>query len=135
MAEIGVTYHGNLHCTVTGGPAAAMLTTDGPADLGGRAESFSPTDLVAAALGTCILSTMAIVARRQNVDLAGAKATVSKEMAGPPDRRIGRLAVTIHVPAGVPPEHRQRIENAARHCPVHHSLRADVETVVAVVWE
>ena len=124
MADIDVTYHGGLRCTATGGPA----------DLGGRAESFSPTDLVAAALGMCILSTMAIVAGRQNVDLAGATAKVSKEMAGPPDRRIGRLGVAIHVPPGVPVEHRQRIENAARHCPVHNSLRADVQTVVTVVW-
>ena len=59
---------------------------------------------------------------------------MTKETVGPPDRHVGRLAVTIHVPPGFPAEHRQRIENAARHCPVHNSLRADVQTVVTVVW-
>src|ERR1700761_299735 len=98
MVAIELQYQGDLHTKATHGPSGAELTTDAPKDNQGRGESFSPTDLVATALGSCMLTVMGIMARTLDVDIAGATATVEKEMAAAPSRRIARLAVTIHVP-------------------------------------
>ena len=100
----------------------------------GKGESFSPTDLVATALGTCIITTMGIVAQRHNIDLSGTKVRVEKHMITAPVRRIGRLPVEIHVPLEVSAEDRQRLENAATHCPVHKSLHPDIEAPVVFNW-
>ena len=80
------------------GPSANALMTDAPVDNHGKGESFSPTDLVATALGTCMLTTMGIVAQRHNLDMTGATARVTKEMVTTPLRRIGRLALDVHLP-------------------------------------
>src|SRR5205085_5650193 len=98
MVEINVTYQGQLRTSATHGPSGNTLITDAPKDNMGKGEAFSPTDLVATALATCILTTMGIVAQRNNIDMAGATARVTKEMVTSPIRRIGRLAVTIRMP-------------------------------------
>ncbi len=100
----------------------------------GRGESFSPTDLVATALGTCMLTIMGIIAQRNGIDLGGTTATVTKEMASKPLRRIGHLGVTIRVPAKVSEEDRQRLENGVHTCPVAKSLHPDVEVAVQLQW-
>src|SRR5690606_31555260 len=97
-------------------------------------ESFSPTDLVATALAGCILTTMAIVAQRHNIDLSGATVHVTKEMVTTPQRRIGRLPVTVRIPHAPAAEDRQRLENAARSCPVHRSLHPDVDAPITIQW-
>jgi putative redox protein len=111
-----------------------VLSTDAPKDNQGRGESFSPTDLVATALGSCILTVMGIKARSLGVDLAGTTATVEKEMANAPVRMIQRLTVKIHVPHSVSEEHRQRLETAAHTCPVHQSLHPDVQKPIQFIW-
>jgi putative redox protein len=95
---------------------------------------FSPTDLTATSLGTCMLTTMGIVARTRNVDLTGATATVEKEMSSTPPRKINRLTVAIRVPRTTNPENQQRLENAAHTCPVKKSLHPDIETPIEFVW-
>ena len=135
MVEIQIAYEGQLHCTATHCPSGTRLTTDAPKDNMGRGESFSPTDLVATALGTCILTTMAIVAQRKGLELSGATARVTKEMATAPSRRIARLTVEIVVPQDVSEEDRARLEYAAHACPVHKSLHEDVEIPVTFRWE
>src|ERR1700712_859709 len=110
MVEITATYNGQLRTTATHGPSGATLITDAPKDNMGKGEAFSPTDLVAAALATCILTTMGIVAQRNGWDIAGATARVTKEMVTTPTRRIGRLAVAIRVPKEFPEETRARLE-------------------------
>ena len=80
MVEIHILYEGDLHCRVIHGPSGTLLSTDAPKDNQGKGESFSPTDLLAAALGSCIITTMGIVAKRHALDLKGAKVTVVKEM-------------------------------------------------------
>ena len=100
----------------------------------GKGESFSPTDLVATALGTCMLTTMGIVAQRKNIDISGSTVSVSKEMVTTPLRRIGRLGVTIHVPHDLSEEDRRRLEHAAHSCPVHKSMHPDVEMPVSFKW-
>ncbi len=134
MVEIQIAYEGQLHCTATHGPSGTRLTTDAPKDNMGRGESFSPTDLVATALGTCILTTMAIAAQRRGLELNGATARVTKEMVTTPSRRIGRLTVEIVMPQDLPEEERTRLEHAAHACPVHKSLHPDVEIPVTFRW-
>ena len=134
MVAIQMEYQGDLHCKAVHGPSLTELSTDAPRDNQGRGESFSPTDLVATALGTCILTTMGILARTLNTDIAGATATVTKEMTSSPPRRIERLATTIHVPGPTTPELRQKLERAAHTCPVHRSLHPDVQAPIDFTW-
>ena len=134
MVGIQVDYQGELHCTAVHGPSRAELSTDAPVDNQGRGESFSPTDLVATALGTCMLTVMGILARTLGVEIAGAKATVEKEMTSAPPRRIQRLRVRILMPAGIGAENREKFERAAHTCPVHRSLHPDVEMPIEFVW-
>jgi putative redox protein len=134
MVAIELEYEGDLHCRAVHGPSGTVLTTDAPKDNQGRGESFSPTDLVATALGSCILSVMGIMASTLAVDITGTTATVEKEMATSPIRRIGSLAVTIHVPHHISEGHRQRLERAAHTCPVHKSLHPDVQMPIQFTW-
>jgi putative redox protein len=135
MVEIQISYQGKLRCTATHVDSAAMLLTDAPKDNMGNGESFSPTDLVATALGTCMLTTMGIYAQRNQIDLTGATSIVTKEMIQSPTRRIGRLAVTIRVPRPLSAEQRQKLENAALTCPVTKSLHPDVQIPVSFKWD
>jgi putative redox protein len=135
MVTMQFEYQGDLHCRAVHGPSGAELNTDAPTDNQGRGESFSPTDLVATALGTCMLTVMGIAARTLNIDIAGTKATVEKEMTTAFPRRIARLAVKIHVPHSLSPENSQKLERAAHTCPVHKSLHPDVQTPIEFTWE
>src|SRR5512143_2210502 len=115
-----------LSCQLTHGPSGAKLTTVPPRDNGGTGESFSPTDLVGAALAACALSTMALVAQREGLTWGDARAAVEKRMT-PPPRRIGELVVVFDMPRELRPEHRARLEEVARTCPVARSLHGDVK--------
>lgn len=134
MVSIQLEYQGDLHCKATHGPSGMELATDAPKDNQGRGESFSPTDLVATALGSCMLTIMGIAARTQNIDISGAKATVEKEMTATPPRRIERLAVRIHVPHAPSAADREKLERAAHACPVHKSLHPDVQIPIKFTW-
>ena len=136
--EIDIVYEGQLRCAATHGPSSATLSTDAPVDNHGRGESFSPTDLVATALGTCVMTIMGIVAERNQIDLTGTQIHVTKEMIQQPVRRIGRLPVTVTIPgdkaAKVSAADRMKLETAARHCPVHQSLHPDIDSPIEFVW-
>jgi len=134
MVEIKIAYEGQLRCRAVHGPSGTTLSTDAPTDNMGKGELFSPTDLVATALGTCILTIMGITAQRHAIDLSGATASVTKEMASGPPRRIGRLTVEVSVPAPLSDEHKHLLENAARACPVAKSLHPGVEMVLKFQW-
>src|SRR4051812_17281775 len=127
MVEMNVIYEGQLHCSAKHGPSGNVISTDAPKDNQGRGEAFSPTDLLGAALGTCMLTVMGIYAGRHNLDIGGTTAHVTKEMVTAPIRRIGKLTVTIKVPKPVPPDQREPLERAAMTCPVHQSLHPDVQ--------
>jgi putative redox protein len=115
-----------LSCRLTHGPSGSTLTTVPPKDNGGTGLSFSPTDLVGAALASCTLSTMALVAAREALTWGDASAAVEKRMS-PPPRRIAELVLVIDMPREVRPEHRARLEEIARTCPVARSLHPDVK--------
>jgi putative redox protein len=134
MVKIEIAYQGHLRCTAIHTDSGAALLTDAPKDNMGNGESFSPTDLVATALGTCMLTTMGIAAQRQNIDLSGTRVEVTKEMVADPQRRIGRLTVKFDVPARLSPEQRQKLESVARTCPVQKSLHPDVQTPITFNW-
>ena len=114
-----------LSCKLAHGPSGATMTTVPPKDNGGDGSSFSPTDLVGAALASCALSTMALAAQREGLSWGDAHANVEKRMT-PPPRRIGELVLVVDMPSEVLPEHRARLEEAARSCPVARSLHPDV---------
>lgn len=135
MVVITGSYTGDLRCEAVHGPSGTKIVTDAPVDNMGRGESFSPTDLVATALGTCIVTTMAIVATRRGIDFSSATFSVEKHMALEPLRRIGRLPVTIRMSAAISEENRAILERAAHTCPVHKSLHADVEAPISFVYE
>ena len=127
MVSVESVYEGDLHTACTHGPSGAQVATDAPKDNQGRGESFSPTDLVATALGSCMLSIMGIEARRQNWDLVGSRVTVEKHMVQEPVRRIVKLAVACRLPARLSPAAREALEAAAHRCPVCASIHPDIE--------
>ena len=128
MVEINIEYSGDLRCRSTHGPSGCELITDAPVDNHGKGESFSPTDLVATALGSCVATIMGIYAQRNDFDLVGIKIHVEKHMSQDAPRRIARLPVSISMPAGLDEKHRAALEKAASHCPVHQSLHPDIDS-------
>ncbi|HEY9755008.1 MAG TPA: OsmC family protein [Oculatellaceae cyanobacterium] len=130
MVEISTVYQGKLRCRSTHEPSGVELITDAPKDNMGEGASFSPTDLVATALGTCMMTVMGIVAQRENLDLTGTTVKVKKEMATQPTRRIGRVQVDFEVPTAMTDVQKQKLINAAETCPVHKSLHPDVQVDV-----
>lgn len=134
MVQIEVKYEGDLHCSAVHGPSGSALATDAPLDNQGRGEAFSPTDLVATALGTCVATTMAIVARRKGIELPPLSVSVEKHMTADAPRRIARLPVTVRIP--LPPDHPERkvLEGAGLGCPVHRSLHPDVDAPIVFEW-
>lgn len=134
MVEIEVEYAGGLRCTSRHGPSGTTISTDAPKDNEGRGESFSPTDLLATALATCMLTTMGIVARRKGWNFDGARARVEKHMVADPLRRIARLPVRIEMPRGLPMESRPVLEKTALTCPVHVSVNPGIERPVTFVY-
>lgn len=132
--EIDVVYEGDLRCVATHGPSGSRLETDAPTDNCGKGERFSPTDLVATALATCLVTTIGIVAQRKGWDVRGMRAHVTKVMSDSPPRRIARLPVTLWMAKDLPAEARQQVEHTARACPVHKSLGADIEAPVTIHW-
>jgi putative redox protein len=135
MVQIDIEYQGNLRCQATHADSGATLLTDPPKDNQGNGESFSPTDLLATALGTCMLTIMGISAKRSNIDLSRATVRVQKEMINLPIRRVAKLTVEIHGPQTVPENMRAQLERAALACPVHRSLHPDVQIPVTFHWD
>ena len=135
MVEINVSYEGGLRCRAVHGPSKTELITDAPADNMGKGESFSPTDLVATALATCIATTIGIVAKRKGFEIPSMRVHVEKHMSTDSPRRIVRMPIKLWLP--LPPDHPERklVENTAHGCPVHQSVRADIEMPIEFIWE
>jgi putative redox protein len=136
--HISIDYQGQLRCKSTHGPSKSSFVTDAPTDNHGKGEAFSPTDLVATALGACVMTTMGILAQRLEIDLTGMHAACTKDMVSAPFRRIGKLTAKITVPADkaakISPIDREKLERAAHTCPVHKSLHPDVESIIQIEW-
>ena len=124
MVKVTVEYEGDLHCSVTHGPSGSVIATDAPVDNQGKGEAFSPTDLVGAAMGSCMATIMGIYARSKGISLEGLRIEVTKAMTKALPRRIASLATDIWMPGGM--EKNAALEHAALTCPVHQSLHPDV---------
>ena len=134
MVAIDLEYLGDLHCRAVHGPSGTVVETDAPKDNQGRGESFSPTDLVATALGGCILTILGIQARTLGLKLEGTTARVEKEMTTEGLRRIARLTVHVHVPVELDEVTKVKLERAAHTCPVHKSLHPEIEKPIEFTW-
>lgn len=134
MTRIDVRYEGDLQCEAVHGPTGTTLRSDAPPDNEGLGRTFSPTDLLAVSLGTCIATVMGIVARRHEVDLSAMRVTVVKEMTNHPVRRVARLRTVVHVPVDPPERAKVVLERAAHHCPVHASLHPEVDVPILIRW-
>lgn len=130
-----IIYKGDLRTTATHLQSGSEIETDAPTDNQGKGERFSPTDLVATALGTCMVTTMAIKARTMNINLDGTKLDVTKIMVSDP-RRIGKIVVHVFFPEGLVLDDKQKalLEKTARTCPVERTLHPDVELDMAFNW-
>ena len=130
MVNIDIRYEGGLRCHAVHGPSGCEVSTDAPVDNQGRGESFSPSDLVATALGTCMATIMGIVADRHGWNIDGTRMSVAKEMTSDGPRRIRRLGVVIEVPAGLDEAARRVLEDAAHSCPVRLSILPAIDVPV-----
>jgi len=130
-----IIYNGDLRCTATHLQSGSFIETDAPTDNQGKGERFSPTDLVATALGTCMVTTMGIKARTMDIQLDGTRLEVTKIMVSDP-RRIGKIIVHIFFPEGLQIDDKQKdlLERTARTCPVERTLHPDVELDMQFNW-
>ena len=138
MVDIYLEYQGDLRCRAEHGPSHNLLMTDAPVDNQGRGEAFSPTDLVATGLASCMATVMGILARQRGYALEGTRVHVKKTMTASPPRRIARLAVTITLPKSATlsvAEGRADLEHEAHHCPVRLSLLEAIEVPVSFDWQ
>jgi putative redox protein len=134
MVKITGEYQGELHCVASHEPSGSTLITDAPRDNQGRGEAFSPTDLVATALGTCMATTMAIAARQHGLELRGLKFEVVKEMSTEGPRRIARLTTHLWMPFTKASLPASLLESVAHACPVHKSLDPSVDKPIVFHW-
>ena len=128
-------YEGQLRTEATHVASGTVIQTDAPVDNHGRGEAFSPTDLVGTALGTCILTTMAIVAERHHVALQGSTVSVKKTMSSDSPRRIAQLDVDLQLPASLSAADRALLERVAHTCPVALSLNPEIRQEVRFSYE
>ena len=131
MGKTIVAYAGGLRCQARHDESGAVITTDAPKDNHGLGEAFSPSDLLAVSLGSCILSIMGLAANAIPLDMTGATATVEKTMANSPRRIVG-ISVNVHVPHDVAPDHLDILTAAAQACPVHHCLDPALNTKITL---
>lgn len=134
MVRIHGVYEGELHTVCRHEASGRELETDAPRDNQGRGDSFSPTDLVATALGSCMLTIMGIEARNQGWALEGAAVAVEKHMTSRLPRRIERLVLRFEMPGGLPASARAALEQVAHSCPVCRSIHPDIIVDVSFAW-
>lgn len=132
--EIKGQYEGDLRVKLTHGPSGSVIETDAPTDNQGKGARFSPTDLVTAALGSCMMTIMGIVAKRDGININESSFRAEKHMAENP-RRIGKIVLEIRLPGGLTPDQRKKLEKAAHTCPVHHSLLPEIEKDIKFIYQ
>lgn len=135
MVEIKLAYEGNLHCSAVHQPSGNALVTDAPLDNNGLGQAFSPTDLLATALGACMATVIGIVAKRKEIPVEGMTVNVRKFMSDDQPRRVKRLELDISIPLPESHPDRKLLESAARGCPVHHSIHPDIEVEMNWQWQ
>lgn len=137
MATIHTVYQGELRTEATHLQSGTIINTDAPTDNNGRGEAFSPTDLVAGALGSCMMTIMGIRARREGVDLTGSEMDITKVMTTEGPRKIARIEInlTMLTTEELSAEQKAAFEHAAHTCPVALTLHPDVQQVLRFEWK
>lgn len=134
MPTIETIYSGELRTTARHLASGAELITDAPLDNHGKGEAFSPTDLLSASLGSCMLSIMGIAARTHHIEMDGTRIEITKVMAADP-RRVAEIRIEFFMPSVAYDQRQQKIlENAARTCPVALSLHPDLIQNIVFHW-
>lgn len=130
-----IVYKGELRTTATHNPSGTVIETDAPKDNNGRGEKFSPTDLVATALGSCMMTIMGIAARDKRLPLDGTLISIEKIMGANP-RRIVEVKVIIDFPkeALITADDKAHLERVALNCPVAKSIHPDIKQTVTFNW-
>jgi len=129
-----IIYEGKLRSRCTHIQSGTEILTDAPRDNHGNGEAFSPTDLVATALATCIVTTMGIKCLQMGISIDGTKVDVTKVMASDP-RRISQIEVLLHMPANnYTDKDKEIMERIAHSCPVAVSLHPDLVQNVKFLW-
>lgn len=134
MVQMTAEYLGQYECRAVHGPSGTAISTAAPADIGGKGDAFSPTDLVGAALVTCIMTTMAMYAERHELKLDGMSGSTEKVMRSESPRRIAELKVHLKMPIAADHPLAQRLMQVAEKCPVHLSLHPDISQIIEWEW-
>ena len=134
MATIETTYLGDLRTEATHLQSGTKIITDAPLDNQGKGEAFSPTDLLAASLGSCMLTIMGIKARANNIDIDGTTCSITKIMAADP-RRVSEIVINFKFPKDYSEKDQQLLERSALTCPVFYSVHEDLKKTVTFGWE
>jgi len=129
-----ITYLGDLRTSCEHIQSHATILTDAPTDNHGKGEAFSPTDLVATSLGSCMISIMAIKSKELNVDLVNSTIEVTKIMQAEP-RKISKIVVVLNLSVTVDQKSKVILERVAMNCPVLLSLNADIEKDITFNWK
>jgi len=130
-APINITYQGDLKCDVEHIPSTTRLRTTASDELGGQEKSLSPVDLLVAAVGSSVLSTMAVAAEKRELDIAGAKVQVDKQLA---NGCIDGINFRVIVPKRLLPDDKEFLEESARTCPCCGNLHPDIDTSVSFTY-
>lgn len=133
MSRANIVYQNNLRTETEHIASGEKIITDAPVDNNGKGEAFSPTDLVATALGSCMITIMAISANKYDIDMSGTNASVKKIMGSDP-RRISEISIDINMNKNIEEKDRKRLERAALACPVHKSLHPDLEKKIRFIY-
>jgi putative redox protein len=134
MATSNITYVGDLRTVCIHLQSGTQILTDAPTDNHGKGEAFSPTDLVATALGSCMVSIMGIKSKDLNVDLKDSTVSITKIMQSEP-RKIAKIEVILNMSIETSEKNKTILERAAMTCPVLLSLHPDIEKDVAFNWK
>ena len=129
-----VIYKGSLRTEATHLRSGNRIITDAPTDNKGKGEAFSPTDLVATALASCMLTIMGIKSDEMNINIEGASAEIEKIMGSGP-RRIAQLIIVINIPISTDEKTKNILEKAALACPVDKSISDSMIRDVKFIWD
>ena len=129
MSDFLIEYKGDLSTEIIHTESSSKISTDAPKDNNGLGRKFSPTDLVASSLGSCLLTIMGIVAKRHKIDMDGSHARIRKTMSESP-RMISKIDVDIFMKSNLSEKDINLLKNVSKHCPVHNSLSNSINIII-----
>ena len=132
MTKVKCAYLGNLNCDAIHLQSGSLIRTDAPLDHYGKGEGFSPTDLLATSLGTCLLTIMAIKAKSKGFDLKDIYLNIEKLMTQNSERKIKKLIIDIFIPDSTSNETINFLKKASKECPVTRNLSQEID--IKISW-